>query len=168
MTLIATAAAGGVYVGMFGLLSPTTGAHTLAASWTTSGGVILDAIAFNGTATDTIANAFQRSNSNTGSGTSGTVTGTSAVGNINLVLMGNLFSNISSLSATGSTSIFTAATNNGGAASRATGAATVAWTGTQTTDSWAIACIDVCVPASGGTSPLPYQPWYQRASILAQ
>jgi hypothetical protein len=148
MTLLVSITNGAINTSLFGLLSPTVGAKTLAASWTNSNPAVLTAIAFNGTATDTIANAFQNSNSNSGSGTSATVTGTSAAGNINVAAAGNIGNSAITLAATSSTSIFSVASNNGAAGGRAPGAATVAWTGTQTTQIWTIACVDVAVPAA--------------------
>jgi len=130
---------------LFGLLAPTVGNKTLAATWTTSCLVAMDAIAFNGTATDTLAHCFPNFTSSTGNSASATVTGTSAVGNINVAGQGSNNA-VTSLSATGSTSVFLDGNNFGTGGARATGASTVAWTGaTAGTNQWAICCVDVAV-----------------------
>ena len=131
---------------LYGLLSPTIGNKTMKATWTTSCLVAMDMIAFAGTATDTLAHCFLNFNSATGTSTSATVTGTSAVGNINIAAVASNAAN-TSLSATGSTSVFADNNQLGSAGARATGASSVAWTGaTATSGQWAIICVDVAVP----------------------
>jgi hypothetical protein len=159
MTQVASSTLGGNSSFLFGLLSPTSGLKTLSASWTGSGAATLYVMSFSGTATDTIANAFKNANSATGATTAVALTGSSAVGNVNVIGVGDESGNsVNSLSATGSTSLFNITTNNGGAGAYAPGAASVAWTATlAVTDNWSACCIDVSAPASTLTPILPAQ-----------
>lgn len=169
MTLVASAtnSGGTTYCALYGLLAPTSGAKTLNATWTGNAAFAMMSISFRGTDTSSIANAFKNANSNTGTSASATVTGTSATGNINVAGCCNTTQNMSSLAATGSTSVFVDNSHAATSGARATGAASVAWTGTVAASAaWAIACIDVSVPAT--VTQTPYQPQYQLAPMLAQ
>lgn len=175
MTLVADANSGvtglntGAQAQVWGLLAPTIGLKTLSCSWTTTANLVLDAASFTGTATDTLANAFTNPNTSSGAtGTTGTVVATGATGNINLAATGMRGANVSSLAATGSTSVFVNNTGQGTAGSRAPSAASLTWTATFASSpfSWALCCVDVSVPANAAQNP--YQPWYQCGPILAQ
>ena len=134
---------------LYGLLAPATGNQSLIANWTTSSSITIDAIAFNGTATDTLANAFQNANTNNGGGgTSATVTGTSSVGNINVCGVCSI-DDVTALAATSSTTVFTDNNHIGTQGATAPGASSVAWSATVvSTFGWGICCIDVAAPAA--------------------
>lgn len=155
MTLITSVTNGSAYASLYGLLSPRTGNLTLKATWTqTTLSAAIDAIAFAGTATDTIAHCFPNAVTNSGTSTTPAVTATSAVGNINVAGVSAVQS-VSAFSATGSTLVFNDNSHVGSAGARATGAASVAWSGTLTlSGAWAALATDVAVPVVAGT------PWF--------
>ena len=142
MTLISGANggySGGVeqWIGIFGLLAPTTGNHTLSASWTGARQTNGALISFDGVNQSSFAAAFPHGTStsgSSGSATSFTLTGTSATGNYTVCGAGNDMGTLGlqSLSATGSTNVFI--DNNGDpdvAISYSPGASSVTWTCTN-------------------------------------
>src|SRR6185437_3196554 len=140
------------WIWIFGLLNPTPGAKTLRASWTGSLTCILDALSFTGTATDTIANAFQNFNSaKPAASTSHTITLTGASGNISFCTSANNTNTYTSpyLNTTGSTNLYHDATHVAGTAAYAPSASSVVWTD-HTSSSLAdvLAGVDVAVPAA--------------------
>ena len=148
MTLITSVGSGGSsYASLWGLLSPRTGNLSLKATWTGTGfAAALNSIAFNGSGTDTIANAFPNAVNNAGTGTSATLTATSASGNINVAGLAAA-GNVTALSATGSTLVWTNNSFVGSGGARAPGAASVAWSGTISSSvPWTIVATDVAVP----------------------
>lgn len=171
MTQIAIATNGATFGSisiLYGLLNPTLGNKTLSASWTGAVSLEMDAIAFAGTATDTIANAFQNTNSATGSSATSAITATSAVNNINIFGGATRGASYNAATGTGVTSVWLSNVVIGATGAQATGAASIAYTATlQSSAAWAVCCIDVCVPVVAA-SPFPYQPWAQLAPILAQ
>jgi hypothetical protein len=162
MTQLGTVANGTVNTYFFGLLAPTTGNHTLSASWTGSSGGCIGAECYTGTATDTLANAFTNFGSNTGSSTTATVTSAGATGNINVCAMGaGTTPAYSAEATTGSATPFLLQnTNIGCTACSAPSAASLVWTATlSATNPWTAISIDVSVPAA----PAAILAWPSRA-----
>lgn len=156
MTQVAAASNSGAFrqVLIYALLAPTAGSHTCAATWTTGSAASMDLLSFTGTATDTLANACQNAASNTGTGTSATVTATSAIGNLNVCGVCAATS-VNSVTATGSTGIFTDNNQIGSGGARATGAASIAWTGAIASSvGWSIAAVDLAAPLPSITRPM--------------
>jgi hypothetical protein len=151
--LLSGASTGEVYI--FGLANPTSGAKTLAGSWSASANGYVDAISFTGTDTTT---PFVNGTANTnGAGTAtGSITVTSAVGNYTLAVF---FEDNQSWASTNNTKLFTDAsgTAGNGAANYATGAATVTLTATASASAgqWAVAGVSVQVPQSGVIEGIP-------------
>jgi hypothetical protein len=150
MTQIGTASITSGFVWIFGLLNPIAGAKTLTASWTGALTAILDAISFTGTATDTIANAFQNFNSAApASSSSPPITLTGAVGNISFCTSANNSNSYSTpfLNTTGSTNIYHDATHVAGTAAYAPSAASVPWVAHTSSALLAVlAGVDVAAP----------------------
>ncbi len=137
---------------LWGVLTSTTGAQSVVATWTGSSSCVIDAVAFAGTATDTVAHAFLNANTATGSSATATVTASSATGNVNVAGTCCVTQNVNSISATGSTAVFTLNSNIGAGGARATGAASVAWSAPLAASApWAMACVDVAVPYVAGS-----------------
>lgn len=154
MTLVGSitnSATGDTVVQYWGLLNPATGNQTISAVWTGAVAAVMFPVSFTGTATDTLANAFKNATTNTGSGTSATVTGTSSPGNINVAQLATENGTTSALSATGgSTNLF----NQGSVFVSATTVGSAVWSGTlSVTGAWALLSLDVSAPVSVATAP---------------
>jgi hypothetical protein len=165
MTLIGSSVGANGWIYLFGLVNPTTGNHTLSSSWTTScfQGV-LSACSFTGTAT-TFAAAFANFLGNATTGTTTTLVLTGATGNISVCAGANNQHAFSSFSATGSTVLFNV-TGVDGEAAYAPSSASTTWTiVTSASSTITMAGVDV---VAAPPSQVPYQPWYQRAPILAR
>jgi hypothetical protein len=148
---------------LFGGISPTSGAQTLNATWTTAAFPCMYSMSFTGTDTTSVATAFKGAATNSGSSAAPTVTVSGgAVGDISIAsIVGN--ATISSLTATSSTQLFFSSSQQFQYASRAPGASSVAWTGAMTSSTWAIAGVDVAAPAAATFLPIygrsPIQIW---------
>src|SRR6185437_14616436 len=155
MTLVGSVNITSGWIWIFGLLNPTPGAKTLRASWTGSLTCILDALSFTGTATDTIANAFQNfSSAQPAAGTSLPITLTGASGNISFCSSANNSNTYTSpyLSTTSSTDFYVDATHVAGTGAYAPSASSVTWTAHPSSS---LSAILAGVDVSAGGSPPP-------------
>ncbi len=152
MTIIGSTLIAGGRCYLFGLLNPTPGNNTLAASWSGSANCLLDAISFTGTDNITFANAFRNFTSATPTGTSGTITVPGTVGNIQVVGGTQNSYPFAAMTTTGSTEVFRDATHAAGIGCRAPSAASLTWTAsTSTSTQYALVGVDVSAPGVTGT-----------------
>jgi hypothetical protein len=157
MTLIGTVDSGNfnVKVSLYGLVSPTTGAKTLHATWTGGCPAALSAIALTGTVTTSVAAAFIHAATNTALTGAPSVSVTSSAANMAIAFMALNNAAITSETATNSTLLFNASlTQLGTAAARATGASTVAFTAAPSgSNEWVAAGCDVVAAAASAYHP---------------
>src|SRR5258706_16235331 len=74
MTQVAHATATGLDAYIFGLLAPTTGSHTLSVTWTNNADFGIGVIGLTGVTQTSVAAAFTNATTNTGTGTTASVT----------------------------------------------------------------------------------------------
>lgn len=134
---------------IFGLRSPTTGAHTFSVSWTTSADAMVYGISFTGGDVTSNANAFQNFTAPAAGTTSPaavTVTIGGGTGDLALGLF-TVTDNITGFTTTTNTSIFAFNTGANGqhiAASRGTGSSSVALNYSfNATDHWGASGVDL-------------------------
>lgn len=154
MTLLVgpIAATGNGAVAVFGLANPTSGNKTLRVAWTGSSQSSVEAVAYTGVDQTGGATSFPHATSATGSSTTPSVTVTSATGNA--VVAVHSSNAAGSFTSTNNTQLFldNGFTNTGAAGNRASGAATVAMTATNSASgNWASAGTDVLAAATGDT-----------------
>lgn len=151
ITSVQSSANTNVFTLIYGLVNPTVGAKTLHAAWTNGCPAVLNAIAFSGTVTSSVAAAFTNAATNNGLTTAPTLSVTSASGNMAVASVGADSTALSTLTATGYSNIFVQnQTQFGAIASRAPGASTVAFTGSPaaTTEWGAVGCSVVAADTS--------------------
>jgi hypothetical protein len=160
-TSLAVQTATSVYLQMFGLLNPVAGAKTLHLAWTTSSGAEIYSLSLKGNNTASIAAAFTGAQQVTASSSSVSVTVPGAVGDMSFAAFTDNFATPVTLTAAGSTNLFTSNVITAWILSRAPGASpSVAWTGNPGgTGSWAAVGINVAALAT-------QQPFRQQAQML--
>lgn len=154
---------------LYGMVNPASGSQSLSVAFSGGAptGVHVCAVSFSGSITSSVAACFTGfvSQANNTAGSSNTVTVTSAVGDL-AIAAGN--GNNSSAYTINQTNVYNQTVDFSDAASRAAGAATVAFTGTLT-GLTATNCIAGCdVVAGSAATQTPYEPWRQRGPLLAQ
>lgn len=137
---------------VFGLANPISGNKTLRVAWTTTSQSAVCAVAFTGVDQTGGATSFPHATSATGSGTTSSVTITSATGNMVVAVHSNNASG--SITAVNNTQVFidNAFTSTAAASNRASGAASVAMTSTDSASgNWGAAGTDILAAATGDT-----------------
>lgn len=148
MTLLATQTVSTVRCQLYGLLAPHVGNLNLVISWTGTCSTLIDAISFTGTATDLLANAFTNAITDTQTGDPATLTVTSDTSSIAVVGVCGVTQSVLSVTATGSTQVFTNNSVITGGGARAPGAATVAFTADLTASAtWGMVGVSVSPPS---------------------
>lgn len=166
MTLLASQAlAGGTgvgYVAIFGLANPTSGAKTLSLTWTTSTQCTCAAVSFTGVDQTGGTTSFPHAASNTGTtGTTASVTITSATNNMVVAMHASQFQAMNSVN---NTQIFLDGTLTGNyGANRAAGAASVSMTATlAASDIWGSVGTDILAAGSATPARQPRVKTYVR------
>src|SRR6266853_3499166 len=144
-------------VRLYGLVNPASGSNSLSVSWTggAPSNVTLHAASFTGSVTSSVASCFTgfTSQANDTAGTSQSITVTSATGDISVAASNANNAGLNSLTATSSTALY----NSGSfGASRAPGAATVAWTGALSAS--VTNCISGCDIVASTATATPFKP----------
>ena len=147
MTSIGFIAAGSGRLWFFGLIAPTTGNLTLRASWSTSQGAMLHAIAFEGVDQTSVAVAFPHFTSDTQSSATPAIVITSATGNFTV---GVACSSNDPTSPTQTENFFNDQIGLSSDGSRATGAATVTHQWSLTSTTWQTIGVDILASGGGG------------------
>lgn len=147
LTLLVQTVSTGVngYAGIFGMINPATGNHTLAGSWTNSNDAFIVGVSFSGVNTTSLAAAFPNTGSNTGTSTTMSVTTASSVGDIVAGVEGAPFQS-STPPVPDNINIFNrvSAGGFGGSANRAAGAASVTLSSTLfSSRAWAASGVDI-------------------------
>lgn len=137
------------YCYIFGLLAPTTGALTLAASWTGSAQVVIDVVCFNNVNQTNIATAFPDANDTTSSGNSANPSAsiTTASGDATV----SALSNSGSVTAVNQTSIYFDLGHGAAQYALSTGTSDT-HTYTMTSSNWGFAGVHVVSTNSGKVS----------------
>src|SRR6266853_82743 len=144
-------------VRLYGLVNPASGSNSLSVSWTggAPSNVTLHAASFTCSVTSSVASCFTgfTSQANDTAGTSQSITVTSATGDISVAASNANNAGLNSLTATSSTALY----NSGSfGASRAPGAATVAWTGALSAS--VTNCISGCDIVASTAVATPFKP----------
>ncbi len=150
---------GNSWGGLFGLLAPSTGTHTLSISWT-SGPTGLEAalISFNGVSQASFATSFPNSTTVSGTTDPQTITGTSQSGDYTVCLGMNGFTNLNSLnSAPSGTNIYLDSSGDpNSGVSYATGASSVTYTASSGGGATMNYMLFTDILASGGGGVTPH------------
>jgi len=150
MTSIGSIATGSGAVHFFGRIAPTTGNLTLRASWATSQGAMLHALAFNGCDQTGGTTTFAHFTSDTQSSATPTIVITSAANNFTV---GVAVSSNDPTTPTQTENFFNDLIGFSSDGSRAAGAATVTHQWSLTSTTWETIGVDIVAAAGGGGGP---------------